>query len=244
VTFEAGQTELDLPLSVFETTTDAAGLRAERIHYIVEFESEQALVAELHLFSLDGNQTYAGDETGVLRFRLPPGAQDVSIDGDDGTGRFQPTADGFVDRLPLRPGQNTRQTLFRYSLPYSGGELDLVHTLPYPAANVNALVSDVGQQVSSPQLANQGLRATQNGSYHNLLGQTLPAGSEVLIRMTKLPAAGAVTGAAGSSNVNRWLLAALIGLAAGGALALVLLPILRGRTLPQARLGSRQRNAR
>jgi len=232
VSFGEGETSKELSLAVFETTNEAASLRTNRVHYIVEFESGRALIAELLLFSLDGNRTYIGDGNAVLRVSLPAGAQNVEIDGDDGSGRFELTGEGFVDRLPLRPGTNVRQLLFRYSLPYTGGQFDLVHTLAYPAANVNALISDVGQQVSSPQLASQGVRATENGGYHNLLGQNLAAGQQVLIRMTNLPTAGGVAaaGTTGSGGVNPWLLAALIGLAAGGAVALILLPIVRGRS--------------
>ncbi len=177
VSFGEGETAKELSLAVYETTAEAASLRTDRVHYIVEFESGQALVAELLLFSLDGNRTYIGDGNAVLRISLPAGAQNVEIDGDDGSGRFELTGEGFVDRLPLRPGTNVRQLLFRYSLPYTGGQFDLVHTLAYPATNVNALISDVGQQVSSPQLANQGVRATENGGYHNLLGQVSPRAS-------------------------------------------------------------------
>lgn len=232
VSFGEGETSKELSLAVYETTTEAASLRTDRVHYIVEFESGQALIAELLLFSLDGNRTYTGDGTAVLQVSLPAGAQNVEIDGDDGSGRFELTGDGFVDKLPLRPGANVRQLLFRYSLPYTSGQFDLVHTLAYPAANVNALISDVGQQVSSPQLANQGVRSTENGGYHNLLGQNLAAGQQILIRMTNLPTAGGVSAAAGttgSGGLNPWLLAALIGLAAGSAVALILLPIVRGR---------------
>ncbi len=233
VSFGEGETAKELSLAVYETTTEAASLRTDRVHYIVEFESGRALVAELLLFSLDGNRTYTGDGSAVLRVSLPAGAQNVEIDGDDGSGRFELTDGGFVDKLPLRPGTNVRQLLFRYSLPYTGSQFDLVHTLAYPAANVNALISDVGQQVSSPQLANQGVRSTENGGYHNLLGQNLAAGQQVVIRMTNLPTAGGISSAAGttaSGGLNPWLLAALIGLAAGGALALILLPIVRSRS--------------
>ena len=196
------------------------------MHYIVEFDgSGQALIAELWLFSEDGNLAYIGDENGVLRFPLPTGAQDLGIDGDDGSGRFQRTADGFVDRMPLPPGQNTRQVLFRYSLPYSGDYLTSLRTLAYNAANVNALVSDVGQQVSSPQLASQGVRSTQNGNYVSLLGQNLAAGRgsrrkpDRSCRPARARRLGRRTAAA-ATGMNRGLLFALIaaGRYRGGAL--------------------------
>ncbi len=234
VAFEPGKNELNLPLSVFETTTDASGVRADRVHFILDFAPGQAQIAELMVFSLDGNRAYVGDGTGVLRFTLPAGAQGLAIDGDTQDGRYQVTADGFVDRLPLQPGESTRQVLYRYSLPYTGDKLDFTRTLPYAAANVNALVTDIGQKLTSgDQLVNQGVRETQQGNFYNLVGQNLPAGQPVTIQMTGagLAAAGAevtpTTG--GGTATGRILLWVLIGLAATGAVLLVALPLLRRR---------------
>jgi mono/diheme cytochrome c family protein len=233
IAFEPGKNELNLPLSVFETTTDASGVRADRVHFILDFGPGQAQVAELMVFSLDGNRAYVGDGTGVLRFTLPAGAQGLAIDGDTQDGRYQVTADGFVDKLPLQPGESTRQVLYRYSLPFTGDKLDFARTLPYAAANVNALVTDIGQKLTSDdQLVNQGVRETQQGNFYNLVGQNLPAGQPVTIQMTGLAAAAAAevtptTG--GGTATGRILLWVLIGLAATGAALLVALPLLRRR---------------
>lgn len=239
VSFEDGATGIDLSMAVYETTTDGSGVRAERVHFIVEFAGGSAQVAELLVFSLDGDRTYVGDGSAVLRFTLPAGAQALSIDGADDAGRFEVTADGFVDKLGLPPGQSVRQVLYRYSLPFTDGKLDLVRSLPYPAVNVNALVTDIGQQVSSDQLASLGLRETQMGNYYNLSAQNIPAGQTIALRMTGLSAtaSGAMTaesaGGTGSA-VPRPLLFGLIGLAAAGAAALVLLPLRRKRATPSA----------
>ncbi len=236
VSFDAGQTEINLPVTVYETTTDPAGVRAERVHFIVEFDPAlpgQALIAELIVFSLEGNRAYIGDGNAVLRFPLPAGATDLGINEEEIGGRFEATADGFVDRLPLRPGTNIRQVLYRYSLPYTGNQLELKRALPYPATAVNALISDLGQQVSSPQLTDQGKRAAQGATYFNLTATNLPAGQEILIRMTGLPSAQGGSGsAAGAASANRVVVFALIGLAAAVAALLVALPILRGRVAP------------
>ena len=236
ITFEPGKNELNLPLSVFETTTDASGVRADRVHFILDFGPGQAQIAELMVFSLDGNRAYVGDGAGVLRFTLPAGAQGLEIDGDTQDGRYQVTADGFVDKLPLQPGESTRQVLYRYSLPFTGDKLDFARTLPYAAANVNALVTDIGQKLTSDdQLVNQGVRETQQGNFYNLVGQNLAAGQPVTIQMTGLAAASAAAGAevtpttGGGTATGRILLWVLIGLAATGAALLVALPLLRRR---------------
>ncbi len=239
ISFEAGKTGLDLPLSVFETTTDPAGIRVERVHYIVEFSGGLAMIAELIVFSLDGDSAYIGDGNHVLRFSLPAGAQDLAVNEGELGGRFVQIDGGFVDRLALPPGQNVRQVLFRYALPYAGTSLDLVRSLPYPAANVNALISDVGQTVSSSDMADQGKRTAESGSYYNLLASGVPANKEIRISMSGLPSAtgggvnmgttsgAAATGAAG--GLNKWVIAGLMALAAAAAALLVALPILRAQ---------------
>ena len=132
VSFEPGKTEANLPVSVYETTDDAAGIRAERVHYIVEFDAGRALIAELIVLSLDGDKAYVGDGNHVLRFPLPAGAQDLAVNDGELGERFIQIENGFVDRLPLPPGQNTRQILFRYSLPYDGTSLDFVALAALP----------------------------------------------------------------------------------------------------------------
>jgi hypothetical protein len=205
-------------------------VRADRVHYIVEFQDGQALVAELLVFSLAGDRAYAGNGAGVLRFSLPPGAQGLSInDGQPGDGRYVAAENGFVDTLPLPPGQATRQVLYRYTLPYSAGKLELERSLPYPATNVNALIADQGQKVTSEGLDNQGIRQTQNGNYYNLLGQNLPANQPIRIRLSGLPSGAAAASTPAQSSTSRILLYALAALAIGGAILLVLWPVLRRR---------------
>jgi mono/diheme cytochrome c family protein len=227
--FQPGRDQINLPLPVYETTTDASGVRADRVHYIVEFQDGQALVAELLVFSLDGSRAYVGDGAGVLRFDLPPGAQGLSISDGELGGRFVKIENGFVDTLPLPPGPASRQVLYRYTLPYSGGKLDLQRSLPYPATNVNALIADQGEKVTSEGLANQGIRQTQSGNYFNLVGQNLPANQPIMIRLTGLSSVAAAATAPGSSTTGRVLLYALAALAVAGAILLAAWPVLRRR---------------
>jgi mono/diheme cytochrome c family protein len=211
--FEAGQTTINLPMFVYETTGDSSGIRAERVHFIIEFDAGQLLVAELMVFGLSGDRTYVGDANGVLRFTLPAGAEGLEISGEELGGRYQLAADGFVDLLPLPPGKGVRQILFSYRLPYAGSTLDLARTIPYPADNVNALVTDVGAQVTSQQLVNQGLRQTQGGSFINLVGQNVPANQPITLRFANAPSTAA--GGSGSrlapAGADRGLLLILVG---------------------------------
>jgi len=226
--FKDGQEAIGLPIMVYETTQDGSGISADRLHFIVEFEDNQAVVAEIVVFSHSGNRTYVGDGTGVLRFALPPGARGLEIsDGQLGE-RYIAAGDGFIDQMPLPPGKGVRQTLFRYTLPYTGTAAELTWQIPYPAAAVNVLLADVGEKVTSDRLANQGLRQTQSGSYISLLGQSLPAGEPLTLRLSGLPG-GASTSESATPSAAQPFLFVVVGLAGAAAVLLVALPLLRRR---------------
>ncbi len=237
--FAAGHTGLDMPVTVYETTTDGSGISAGPVHFIVEFDQGQMLIAELLVFNLSGNKTYLGDSSSVLRVTVPKGAQNLTIqDGNLGE-RYKATADGFVDTLPLPPGIGSRQILYRYTLPYTGDTLDLVRSLPYPATNVNALISDLGEKVSSPQLAAQPVRQTQSGNYLSLLGPSVAANQQVSLHFTNLPGPGALqsssaaqpggASATGTGGLTQTLTLVVIALAGFAAVALISWPLLRRR---------------
>lgn len=230
--FESGNSVLELPVEVFETTTDATGITLDRVHYIVEFEPGAALIAEVVMLSNRADRAFLGEDGGGLRFTLPDGAQDLAIDGDQGQGRFAPIEGGFVDRLALAPGESSRQILYRYRLPYDGDALQIKRRLPYPAANINALVSDIGQQVESPQLRSEAKRQTGTGAYFNLVGENLPRGSEVSIGLARLAVAAGQGPGAASGAGSRVGVFVLAGLALLGAAALVALPLWRDRGAP------------
>jgi len=234
--FLAGQTGLNLPIPVYDTTTDSAGVRADRVHFIMEFDSDAIYFTELIVFGLDGDKAYVGDGAGTLRFTLPQGAEGLEIsDGALGE-RYIAIADGFVDTLPLPPGRGTRQVLYRYVIPYTRSTLDVSRVIPYPAANVNALVADVGAKVASDQLKDQTVRQTQNGNFISLSGQNLAANQPITLRFSDLPL-GVTGGALGASapapatNDNALL---LILLGVGGLLValLVAIPLMRRRAAP------------
>ncbi len=195
IPFPEGSTELSLPIQVYETTEDGSGVRIARAHLIMDFEPGNLLIGELYFLSNAKDRTFVGTEGAsgralVLRFTLPQGATDLDINGEPLGSRFVATANGFADTLPLPPGENVRQILFRYSLPYTAPRLRLLRELNYDAANVNVLVADRGVAVTSPQLTPAGTRGTQGQTYLNFVGSNLRAGQALELNFSGLPMAG------------------------------------------------------
>ena len=113
---------LDLPVTVFETTTDVAALTIERLHVLFDFSAaDQVQVIELWVVSNAGDRTVvAAPARGSLEVSLPEGAADLGFEDGSVGDRYILTADGFGDTQPVVPGSGTSQFIFSYRLPYDG----------------------------------------------------------------------------------------------------------------------------
>ncbi|MCD6289311.1 MAG: c-type cytochrome [Anaerolineae bacterium] len=192
-----GDKELHLPITIYEPTQDASGIRIEHAHWFIDFNDRNLLVGELYILSQDGNRTYVGTEEATqgrritLRFPLPPGYDGVKVDPDLMGQRFFVIDDALVDTLPVLPGQGIRQILLSYKLPYSTDKLDLQHPILYPTKHLNVLVSDVGVKMSSPQVTFRDKRGDSGQSFLNFTGDDLAAGQVVTLSFDHLPLDGA-----------------------------------------------------
>lgn len=145
---------ISLPMTVYETTTDPAGILIGQMHIILEFEEGQVSVNELYQFSNTSNAVYIGEAgdaaQGTVELALPAGAQNPQFTRTFGSlenffpaDDLLPSAGGWTEVTPIRPGQNTLNLLVRYTLPYDRG-LTIAHPVHYPVTAVNLVLADVG----------------------------------------------------------------------------------------------------
>jgi hypothetical protein len=127
VTPELGQQELQLPITIYETTEDPASIAIAQLHIFVNRIGEQLEVGQYCLISNTSDRTYVGAVTSAPEQRttwsvaLPEGAENLRFDGADPGGRFVALDDGFADTRPLLPGSASVEASFTYDLPYSQG---------------------------------------------------------------------------------------------------------------------------
>ncbi len=145
---------LSLPVTVYETTADPAGILIDQMHIILEFEEGQVSVNELYQFSNTSNAVYVGEAgdaaQGTVEVALPAGAQNPQFTRTFGSlenffpaDDLLPTAGGWSEVTPVRPGQSTLNLLVRYTLPYEN-DLTIAHPVHYPVTAANLVLSDVG----------------------------------------------------------------------------------------------------
>ncbi len=220
--FDAGQEALELPLRVYEITSDTANLRVDRFHMFLEFDgNDRVTVGQLYLLSNLGDRTIASSEGGkTFELALPPGAENVVVRNEvEGQDYFR-TDEGLADTLPIAPGGGAAQLLVSYSLPY-GDKLDFSQKMLYPVEATNLLVADVAVQVSGEQLEFQGRQEFQGTAFQNFTRNNLAAGESLTFQVSGRPgSAAAPTGGASLTLGDSTSLA--VGL---GAVALVLLGV-------------------
>jgi len=193
---------LDLPVTIYETTSDASILSADRLHLFLEFVDEDMLrVIQLYILSNPTNMTLVPPEEGqpTVRFSLPEGATNLEIQDGVLGGRFIETEDGFGDTVSIRPGAGSYELLYAFEMPYDR-KLDLVQPMLVPVNAVVVLVPEDGIKVKGETLVDEGTRDVQGAQYRLFNGGSIPAGSDLSLSISGRPSTSAPTLTAGSST--------------------------------------------
>lgn len=175
---DAGQT-LQLPLTLYDSTSDMSTVRASRLHVLLDFPSDGVMqVIELWVLSNTGDRTVMPSDSGGLVFSLPSGANNISFEDNSVAQMATRTADGFSLAMPLRPGQESAQLVFSFNLPYQDGA-DFHQPLPYPVDGVTVLLPDGGPTVKGSSVEDQGVQDLGGQSYHQYNLNSFGAGGAI-----------------------------------------------------------------
>jgi len=207
--------EAELPVSIYDTTTDASVLRSDRMHVFFDFSTPgKVQVANLYIISNSSDKVVVAEGEGspVLTYELPEGATNLIFEDGAIGDRFVDTGNGFGDLMNVGPGEGATQILFAYDLPYERKlSVKIKPPLPVDAAVV---MLPLGVKLASDQLMDAGQRDVQDGMSVQMYQTSggLAAGQTLDLTLSGQASAG---GAAGQDS----LASLLIGL---GALGLVL----------------------
>ncbi len=130
---------VELPIQVYDTTTDASVLSVDRLHFFFEFLDQNTVrVVELYVISNPTEKTVmaSGEGEPVTRYTLPEGAANLQFQDGELGGRYIKTDNGFGDTVSIQPGAGNYQLLFSYEMPYQR-KLELIRPV---TMNIQALV--------------------------------------------------------------------------------------------------------
>ena len=220
-TVQGTEKTLDIPISVYETTTEPNGLVADRLHLFYELVDESTLrVVELFVISNRGTETLIAEEDGepVIEFSLPEGAVSLEIqDGEIGDGRYIKTENGFADTVSISPGMGNYQAMFTYMLPYDR-KVSLSHTLGLPADAV-VILSPAYLKIKGEGITDEGVRDVQGADYQMFSSRDVQPGDKIDLTISgNISGAGSGILAGSSTNIIVGLGALLIALIIGGVL--------------------------
>ncbi len=215
---EAGQNMLNLPLEIFDTTTDASVLSTDRLHMFFEFvDSKTVRVVELYVISNLSNKTLVspGEGQPTVRFTLPEGAENLEFQEGALGNRYVKTEDGFGDTVAVPPGQGQYEVLYAYTMPYDR-KLELEQPVSLPVEAVVILVPEGGVKIKSDMLVDSGTQDVQGAKYRLFEGSSLLPGDNLRLSISGQPTTGQPTLPTGS-NTSLMIGLAVFGLALVGA---------------------------
>jgi mono/diheme cytochrome c family protein len=149
---------LELPIVVYETTTNPAAIMIDQVHLIMDFQGDLLQVSEIYIISNREAAVFVGEQgdpnLGTVQFSLPDGAESPSFERTlssmestiPATEIIQ-TEQGWADTLPMQPGSDGMNLIVSYLLPYKDG-MTLTHPLYYGTSSANIILPDVGVSVT------------------------------------------------------------------------------------------------
>lgn len=210
--------QVDLPITVSESSTDASALSAQRAHIFFDFsEPGKIQVAELFVVvnPTDNAVVPVDSKTPSLVFGLPEGAENLQFqDGVLGE-RFVQTPNGFGDLMEVMP-KGMHQVLFGYVLPYTNNKITLKIPFTLPVDSVVVMSPANGINVESSTLRSSGQRVVDDVSINMFTGSDFAKGSILDVTVSGQPEVPASTAAGTSSNQGL-----LIGLGVFGAVLIL-----------------------
>ncbi|MHC1781685.1 MAG: c-type cytochrome [Anaerolineaceae bacterium] len=188
VDMKPGET-IPAPIEIYETTSDKAGIVAERMHVFFDFPTEDRVqVVEMFLISNPGKAVIIPESEGgtVIEFTLPPGYENLQFESGELGERFLQTASGFGDTAAISPGSASHQILFGYELPYEKSAV-IPLSMPLDVASAILMVPGDGVSLEAEGLQDGGARTVQEGSMHLYSTGNLAAGSTLELIISGRP---------------------------------------------------------
>ena len=171
---------LELPITVYDSTTDNSALYIDRLHIIITpLDDETMRVIELYVISNRSEKTVIAedDENPVIRFALPSEASNLQIDNGTIGDRYVLTDDGFGDKAPVLPGMGNYQTIFTYILPMER-KLKLSHVVYLPVEAMVVLAPET-MKLKGMDLQDEGTQNVQGIQFNVYSGTGLEEGEDV-----------------------------------------------------------------
>lgn len=139
-----------------------------------------------------GDEVYLADLTdpdltgfNLLRFNLPEGYQQLTVESDLPSGNVMEIGTGFAISNPVPPGEYNM--VISYSASFANGEFEYPFRLPFGAENVTVLIPEGSGEVSGLGLSRNETAVIGDDRYVQYEGSDYERRAELGLRITGLP---------------------------------------------------------
>jgi hypothetical protein len=221
--------DVELPVTVFETTSDPSGITIQQLHVVMAFDEENVQVSELYVVGNEAQSVFVGEtgdpNQGTFRISVPAEAEQLvfqrgfgSLDSFIPATEVVPSGDDWVDTLPVRTGATSLLMLVQYLIPYDR-EATITHPVNYDLTGVNLVIPDAGVSLNEDDgWLNTGRQTMEGaGDLSTYVLENLPAGDNLTFdlegrpRSTTRPTTGLI-----QDNTTELLVGAVVALAVIG----------------------------
>jgi hypothetical protein len=205
VQFDADAETIAATIPVYESSDDDSAVRLNSVHVIAESFGQVLRISEIHMFSNDGDRTFAGSGQGpspgtTVFIPLPANAVGVAFSEQDPAGRYVEAEGGVWDTEPVTPGQDTSLVFLSYHLMVANQAATLERSFAYPVTAFNILATQPGLALQSAQLIDQGSQSFQGREYAFYIAKDLQPGEKLVLSFAVDEAAVAAPGMAGTES--------------------------------------------
>jgi mono/diheme cytochrome c family protein len=193
---EPGQTTLDLPVVLYETTSSNDNLLVDRLHIFFEYTSQDVVrVVMLFLVSNSGDEAVipVAEDLPAIHYPLPEEARNLIFEEQVTPGRFVSTPDGFGDLRAVLPHSSDYQLIFAYELPYTN-RLDFVQPFDLDVAAIGVFVPSGDIRLNGLDVSPQTAEPFGGVTYDQYELPGVSAGEELILHLRGRHPAGSVGG--------------------------------------------------
>jgi mono/diheme cytochrome c family protein len=184
--YDEASIQFDLPVTIYESTTDFSLLRLRQVHTIMDFSTRGLVqISEIYIFTNPGPTTVIVETDGssIPFIQVPAEAGTaVTFQLSEGSAPLYPATNGFA----ILPGEGLQYGIVAiFSLPYER-RLEWDHAFLLPVDSLDILVP-AGVRVRNDRLIDRGLNRIQGAEYHIYEAASLAAGEPLVLTITGLP---------------------------------------------------------
>ncbi len=185
----------EVVITIYERTTSLDQISLGKYAMVipaVDVRNEEVGVLTSVTLINSGDRVYVADLedpnlTGfnLLRFNLPEGYSQLSVESDLPSGNVMEIGTGFALSNPVPPGEYN--ILMSYGAPFENGELYYPMRLPFGAASVSILLPQGNNQLTGAGLSKIETVDINEKSYTSYQGTNYDRGSQLDVSITGLP---------------------------------------------------------